>query len=112
MSITTNYKRDDTGERLATFKITVRLSATQLATALCSDSGACYWIEGETERPAVTEAALREAVQQMFYDGLETASYRISDNGMPDSVFDGVKGDIVDSVFDGREHIAGHGPNA
>ena len=112
MSITTNYKRDDTGERLATFQITVRLSAAQLTCALANDSGACYWIEGETERPEVTEAALRQAVQQIFDDGMEIAHYRVSDNGMPDSVYEGIKAAIVAQVFDGREHIAGRGPNA
>lgn len=101
MSLTTNRFRTATGERLATVRLTLHVSADEIATALMDATGAAYG-DPDTEVP-VTEEAIRDALLALFHAGMEIASFRIADNHV-DARLGEVQAEVVEKVFGGNEH--------
>ena len=106
MTITSNHFRTSTGEKLATFKLTVRLTSDDIATAILSHTGTAY-----THDPVeVTEDLIREAVMGMFNEGLEKAGYVCGDNSgierngqrPGEALLDDVQQQVIDLAFDGE----------
>ena len=83
MSLTVKHHDTQTRDYLATFQITVRLNADSIAAALMDNQGlnsaGC-----EARHVRCSEQAIRDAVESMFYEGLEMAGLRIGDNHADD----------------------------
>src|SRR4029077_2355228 len=99
-----------TGERVATFRITLDLTAEDIALALADSDGNLHGLhqyedsEYDGAPAKITDADVRLALGRLFNSGLETASFRVGDNNA-DSVVEDYTAAVIEQLFDGRQYV-------
>lgn len=105
-NLTTKKYRIATGERVATFRITIELTADEIAHALADHNGAFYEGEGYDGPVDVTEKAIRSALTASVWHAIEIAGYRSGDEANGEDIVADYTEAVVEKFFGGRQYSA------
>lgn len=105
-NLTINKHIIGTGERVATLRLTLNLTAEDIAYALADHNGDLYWTNEEdfAGPSGLTVDNLREALYSLFRDGLENTHYRAGDNGTDDRV-EAYTAAVTERFFGGKQFV-------
>ncbi len=97
--------RINTGERVATFRVTVELTAEEMAYLLADHSGSFYEGENYDGPHDVTDSATRDALTSAVWHAIETAGYRSGDEPHGEDIVADYTEAVVEKFFGGRQHV-------